>query len=166
MSKLILDACCGSRMFWFDKANPNVEFVDCREFDDEQIWKSGDGKAVRYCSVHPTTLADFTKLPFEDNTFFHVVFDPPHLIHIGRTAWMAKKYGRLEKDGWEKLIHDGFSECMRVLKPYGTLVFKWSETDIPVGKILEVIGATPLYGHKSGKQQRTHWMCFMKGIEE
>ena len=28
--KLILDACCGSRMFWFDKHNPNVLFVDKR----------------------------------------------------------------------------------------------------------------------------------------
>lgn len=24
MEKKILDACCGSRMFWFDKTNPNV----------------------------------------------------------------------------------------------------------------------------------------------
>lgn len=28
--KLILDACCGSRMFWFDKHNPLVLFVDKR----------------------------------------------------------------------------------------------------------------------------------------
>ena len=28
--KLRLDACCGSRMFWFDKQNPNVLFVDKR----------------------------------------------------------------------------------------------------------------------------------------
>ena len=26
--KTILDACCGSRMFWFDKENPNVDFCD------------------------------------------------------------------------------------------------------------------------------------------
>ncbi len=30
MNKPILDACCGSRMFWFDKNNPNVEFCDNR----------------------------------------------------------------------------------------------------------------------------------------
>ena len=28
--KPILDACCGSRMFWFDKDNPFVEFMDIR----------------------------------------------------------------------------------------------------------------------------------------
>lgn len=30
----ILDACCGSRMFWFDKENPNVTFMDNRELED------------------------------------------------------------------------------------------------------------------------------------
>lgn len=42
-------------MFWFNKENPDVEFVDIREMDDEAIWKSGAGKSVRYCSIHPTT---------------------------------------------------------------------------------------------------------------
>ena len=27
MDKPILDACCGSRMFWFNKENPNVVFL-------------------------------------------------------------------------------------------------------------------------------------------
>lgn len=159
--KKILDACCGSRMFWFDKQNPDVEFVDVCEFDDVQIWKSGDGKSKRYCSVHPTTIADFTELPFPDNSFYHVVFDPPHLLNVSETAWLAKKYGKLY-DGWETMINKGFQECMRVLKPNGTLIFKWSETDIPLKKILQIIGRQPLYGHKSGKRMQTHWLCFMK----
>lgn len=29
--KIILDACCGSRMFWFDKKNPYVLFQDIRD---------------------------------------------------------------------------------------------------------------------------------------
>ena len=29
-TKIILDACCGSRMFWFDKHNPFALFVDKR----------------------------------------------------------------------------------------------------------------------------------------
>lgn len=33
--KIILDACCGSRMFWFDKKNPNVLFIDNRS---ETVW--------------------------------------------------------------------------------------------------------------------------------
>ncbi|MEE6045263.1 class I SAM-dependent methyltransferase, partial [Avibacterium paragallinarum] len=33
MQKPILDACCGSRMFWFDKQNPNVLFADNRRLE-------------------------------------------------------------------------------------------------------------------------------------
>lgn len=159
--KQILDACCGSRMFWFNPSNPNVIFCDNRELETEAIWKSGDGRSVRYCTVKPDVLADFRALPFPDESFCHVVFDPPHLKSIGDTAWMAKKYGKLPED-WQSLIHDGFHECWRVLKTNGTLIFKWNETQIPTSKVIEAIGVEPLYGHKSGKLSKTHWMAFVK----
>lgn len=162
MDKPVLDATCGSRMIWFNKNNELAVFVDKRELDCEAIWTSGDGKVTRYCSIHPDIIADFTNLPFEDNTFYHVVFDPPHLIQGGDNAWMVKKYGKLNKDTWKQVLHDGFSECMRVLKPYGTLIFKWNETQIPVKDVIAAIGARPLYGNRSGKQGKTHWMAFIK----
>lgn len=162
MDKPVLDATCGSRMIWFNKNNEFAVFVDKRELDDEAIWTSGDGKATRYCSIHPDIIADFTNLPFEDNTFYHVVFDPPHLIQGGDNSWMVKKYGKLNKDTWKQVLHDGFTECMRVLKPYGTLIFKWNETQIPVKDVIAAIGARPLYGNRSGKQGKTHWMAFIK----
>ena len=31
--KRVLDACCGSRMFYFDKADPEVLFADNRELE-------------------------------------------------------------------------------------------------------------------------------------
>ena len=162
MDKPVLDATCGSRMIWFNKNNEFAVFVDKRELDDEAIWTSGDGKVTRYCNIHPDIIADFTCLPFEDNTFCHVVFDPPHLIQGGDNAWMVKKYGKLNKDPWKQVLHDGFSECMRVLKPYGTLIFKWNETQISVKDVIAAIGARPLYGNRSGKQGKTHWMAFIK----
>ena len=162
MDKPVLDATCGSRMIWFNKNNEFAVFVDKRELDDEAIWTSGDGKVTRYCNIHPDIIADFTCLPFEDNTFYHVVFDPPHLIQGGDNAWMVKKYGKLNKDTWKRMLHDGFSECMRVLKPYGTLIFKWNETQIPVKDVITAIGAEPLYDNRSGKQGKTHWMAFIK----
>jgi ubiquinone/menaquinone biosynthesis C-methylase UbiE len=158
--KLILDACCGGRMFWFDKNNPDVLFCDNREFEGE-IWQSKDGTQHRHISIKPDILADFTSLPFKDKSFRLVVFDPPHLVSAGETAWMVKKYGRLPED-WERQLNKGFSECMRVLMEYGVLIFKWNETQISVSHILKVIGKEPLFGHKSGKQSKTHWMCFMK----
>ena len=90
-----------------------------------------------------------------------MVFDPPHLVKVGENAWLKKKYGKLPED-WPQLIHDGFWECMRVLKPFGTLIFKWSEIDIPTREIINAIGVEPLFGHRSGKAMKTHWLCFMK----
>ena len=46
-TKIILDACCGSRMFWFDKENPLALFADIR--DEEYILCDGRNlKAVSY----------------------------------------------------------------------------------------------------------------------
>lgn len=159
--KRVLDPCCGSKMFWFNPHNPDVIYTDIREVNNQLIWQSKDGKQKRYITIQPDATSDFTDLPFESNSFWHVVFDPPHLVRLGKTSWLAAKYGVLH-GAWENAIHDGFWECMRVLKPNGTLIFKWSEIDISVSQILKIIEATPLYGHKSGKHMSTHWMAFIK----
>ena len=114
--------------------------------------------------MEPDIVADFTQLPFPDKSFYLVVFDPPHLVKIGENAWLKKKYGKLPEN-WKPLIRDGFKECMRVLKPNGVLIFKWCETDIATREIINVCGEDPLFGHRSGKQAKTHWLCFMKEEE-
>lgn len=73
----ILDACCGSRMFWWDKQNPEVTFMDKRRYYEKL--KSG-----HIVNVAPDIQADFTDMPFDDEQFDMVVFDPPHLIHAGK----------------------------------------------------------------------------------
>lgn len=148
-------------MFWFNHHEPHTVYMDKREMESQTIWKSKDGKTERKFEVKPDIVADFQNIPFPDNTFYHVVFDPPHLLRLGDTSWLAKKYGKLNDD-WKAILGGGFRECMRVLKPFGTLVFKWNETDIPVSEILKVFGVEPLYGHKSGKGGKTHWLVFMK----
>lgn len=154
MEKEILDACCGSRMFWFDKTNPNVLFADIRE--ESHILCDG-----RSLEIRPDIISDFRDMPFNDETFLHVVFDPPHLKNIGNDAYMALKYGKLTTE-WKKDIADGFNECMRVLKTGHTLVFKWNEDQIKVSEILSSINLKPLYGDKSGKRSKTHWLVFIK----
>lgn len=147
----ILDACCGSRMFWFDKENPDVTFMDCRQYYEELP----TGHVI---NVNPDVVADFRDMPFDDNEFDMVVFDPPHLIHAGENSWLAKKYGRLD-ELWPEDIRQGFAECMRVLRPAGTLIFKWNEDRITLSDVLEAIGEQPLFGNKRSK---THWLVFMK----
>ena len=157
--KKILDPCCGSKMFWFDKNNPDVEFCDIRKLDRMEYYPG------RYIEVNPDTVCDFTALPFADNSFHLVVFDPPHLRRAGKNSILVTKYGILEGD-WQDVLKRGFCECMRALRPNGILVFKWSEVQITLKEVLQAIGEKPLFGNKQPKQSGTHWLCFMKGGTE
>ena len=158
MSKPIIDVCCGGRMFWFDKKNPKVEFCDKRVVSKMMV---GKGRNARAFECKPDTVADFKHIPFEDESFHLVVMDPPHLIQAGEKSYMAQNYGILAKD-WKTESHDGFWECKSILKLNGILIFKWNESQITVGEIKKAIGVEPLFGHRSGKISKTHWLCFMK----
>ena len=49
-----------------------------------------------------------------------------------------------------------------MLKPNGTLVFKWNETQVKVGEVLALTSEKPLYGQVSGRKGMTHWLVFIK----
>lgn len=153
----VLDVCCGSRMFWFDKTNPLCTYIDIRNECHTLV----DGRKL---TISPDIQADFRKLPFLDDQFYHVVFDPPHLTGAGSKGWLALKYGRLDSD-WPELLRCGFKECMRVLRPGGTLIFKWNEERIKVSKVIEAIGVKPLYGHRTLQTSKTIWMSFIKEVK-
>ena len=159
MKKRIIDVACGSKMFWFDKRNQDVEFCDNRKVALHEYYPH------RYIEVNPDTICDFTSLPFEDESYKLVVFDPPHLTWAGDTSWTFLKYGRLTGD-WKSMLRAGFNECFRVLEPDGVLIFKWSEVQIPLCEILSLAPYPPLFGHRSGKNMNTHWLCFMKPVEK
>lgn len=170
--KPILDACCGGRMFYFDKHNPKVLFQDIRDCDMTLC----DGRTF---SIHPDVVADFRQMPYPDNTFRLVVFDPPHLLrNVGKskfgdiygslnpknsvTGYQMLKYGALGNADWRDMLRRGFSECFRVLQTGGILIFKWNDTDKKVSEILKLTPYKPIFGHISGKRANTHWICFMK----
>jgi SAM-dependent methyltransferase len=152
--KKILDPCCGSRMFWFDRENPLTVFGDIR--NESHILCDG-----RTLNIHPDIIMDFRAIPFPDNAFKLVVFDPPHLKGAGEKGWQGKKYGILG-DNWKEDLRQGFEECFRVLKQDGVMVFKWNEHSIKLSSITPLIPYKPLLGHRSGAQQKTHWLLFMK----
>jgi hypothetical protein len=49
-----------------------------------------------------------------------------------------------------------------VLEPEAVLIFKWTDVQFAVSQILALTHHRPLFGHKSGKREKTHWMAFMK----
>lgn len=153
-SKTILDVCCGGRMWWHDKEDARAVYMDKRELDTTLC----DGRVFR---VAPDIVADFRQLPFADSSFSMVLFDPPHLKTVGENSWSAKKYGILG-DSWQQDLRQGFSECFRVLKPLGTLVFKWSEVQIKLSEILKLTPEKPVILHK---KQKTHFVIFQKESE-
>lgn len=155
MSKKILDPASGSRMFYFDKEDERVLFGDIRE--EEHTLSDG-----RRLVVSPDMKMDFRELPFDDNEFAMIVFDPPHLTSLGKSSWMAKKYGVLDKEDWREDLRQGFAECFRVLRHEGVLIFKWNEYDIMVSEILKLVEHKPIFGHRSGKLSKTHWIVWMK----
>ena len=154
----ILDACCGGRQFWFDKENPNVLFADCRVMPPKVV---GSGKDARTRKCIPDIVHDFRDMEYPDETFQMVVFDPPHLF-LGENSFMAQSYGRLDKETWRNDLSRGFGECFRVLRSGGVLIFKWNECDVPLAEILKCTPNKPLFGHPSGKAQKTHWCAFWK----
>ena len=161
--KFILDACCGGRMFWFNKKHPNTLYVDKR------VIPAGTLKDSPNFSVSPDLVMDFRDMKFKDKTFKLVVYDPPHLKSLEKNSWIALKYGTLDPETWKEDVLQGFKECWRVLQDYGVLIFKWSKSgdpkrkrDITTAKILKMLPVGPLFGHPSGSKINTIWMCFMK----
>jgi SAM-dependent methyltransferase len=139
-------------MFWWDKENPLATFIDKREFEG----KACDGRNLK---VAPDIVMDFTHLDFPDDTYDLVVFDPPHLVRAWDKSWLAQKYGRLEKD-WRVDLKKWFDEWLRVLKPTGTLIFKWNEYQVKVQEIIKIFGVDPLFGNRTSKN--TLWIVYKK----
>lgn len=150
----VLDMTAGSRMMWFNKFNPVATFMDKRV--EHETLTTG-----HVINVDPDVVADWTEgIPFDNDTFDLVLFDPPHLIHAGQESWLRKKYGVIDADNWQQIIKDGFDEGMRVLKPNGTFIFKWNDSQIALPELLKQIDYVPLFGQK---RMKTHWLVFLKG---
>lgn len=98
------------------------------------------------CDIHGDGVmkVDFTDMPFEDNTFDAVAFDPPYVSVGGRSTstiqGMHAAYGLTNAPtspgGVQSLIEDGMKECVRVLRPGGYLLVKCQDY-VSSGKLWE-----------------------------
>ena len=151
--KFILDATAGFRMMWFNKKHPNCVYLDERP------------------ECKPDVIGDFRNLnQFANGSFRLVVFDPPHKIRTTNdTSRLYRDYGALRPETWQNDLRKGFSECWRVLAPYGVLIFKWGETQKSVKEVSKFFPCSPLFRQisagstaRNGRKARTLWFCFMK----
>lgn len=161
MAKTVLDPCCGSRMMWFDKQDERAVFGDQRSETIVVKDTTHREDGTRTIHVRPDTLMDFRAMPFDDDSFRLVAFDPPHLERAGSKSWLAAKYGKLSEN-WRDDLRAGFAECFRVLEPGGVLVFKWNEVQVKTKEVLALTPHKPLFGQVSGRAGMTHWLVFMK----
>jgi len=124
----VIDVCCGGKMWWYNKTRNGVLFMDKREISP------GSVKGENW-SCQPDLIGDYRAIPFDDETFYKVVCDPPHKIK-GDSGIITTKYGFLGQN-WQDDLSKMFNECWRILKPGGSLIIKWADVDVPPRKILD-----------------------------
>ena len=142
----ILDVSAGKRAVWFNKKHPNAVYLDIRP------------------EVDPDIVADSRELPFENESFDLIVFDPPHL-NCGKNSIMGKRYGSWTQSHITDTIIRTGEETARVGKKNCILIFKWNDHDIPVMRILPLLNKwEPLFGHltKDGPGSKTYFVTLRK----
>lgn len=156
--KFILDACCGGKMMWINKNQPNTIYIDIRKEN------AGFIKQRPKQEIKPDVIMDFRDMTFQDKSFKLVVFEPPHLKTLGETSLFRKKFGSLNAMTWQADLKAGFNECWRVLEDYGILIFKWSDNEISFKDVLDLAPSKPLFQNISNYKSTSSscWFCFMK----
>ena len=161
--KLILDACCGGKHFWFDKNNPLTLFMDKRKVDKGAIPQQPNWE----CNpdiIGESKSGDKSAPDFKDNQFKLIVWDIPHKLKPDK-GLITMKYGSLGET-WKEDTTQGFNELWRILDNHGILVFKYADLDIAVKEMLSLFPVDPLFGTKTKKGvNNTYWFCFMKAVE-
>lgn len=108
MEKKILDVTCGARSIWFNKNHPAAVYCDKRREQYHHLWKNAGNCTL---DINPDVVCDFTDLPFPDNSFPLVVFDPPHLTGAKETAWLARSTENWMRPGRRCSMTDFRSVC-------------------------------------------------------
>jgi len=164
----ILDATCGGRSIWLpgNEARDDTLYIDRRE-EPPGFHVDGMDYTESY-SIEPDEVQDFRDLPYADESFHLIVFDPPHVVKDGGMDALAgavqKKYGALEAETWQADLQAGFEELWRVLKGGGVLVFKFADNAADWHEVLELAPRDPLFGTTNNKRTgvETRWFVFYK----
>jgi len=163
MNKTVLDATTGGKHMWHSE----MKDADSVVFADRRRVEKGALEHQQGWSCNPDVVCDTRDLPFAENTFSLIAYDPPHRVTDGGMKQLAgvieQKYGALMAETWQSDLQSSFEELWRVLQPGGTITFKWADVHKSHDKVIDAIGKTPLYGVTTEKDRAvTKWWVFHK----
>jgi len=148
---MILDCSSGLRQMWFDKTYEECVYLDRR------LNINGQGLQSR-----PSVYADSRQLPFREEAFDMVLFDPPHDVW-GINSNSGRKYGAWTHTEIINLVFRTSKEISKVVKSNGQVIFKWAEGRIKLNVVLNLLeGLKPIFGHTTTVKGFTHWVCLVK----
>ena len=105
------------------------DVLDCT-YGEGTFWRAWTPSVLVASDLKPkhssVKKVDFRKMPWPDDRFDVVVFDPPYKLN-GTPSDPDVRYGADDVMSWQarhQLIREGLSECARVLKPKGILLLK------------------------------------------
>ena len=160
-SSKVLDATTGGKHMW----NEHAKDLDRAVYADRRRVEGLEHQPGWQCD--PSVLCDTRNLPFKPASFDLIAYDPPHRVTDGGMKQLSgvieQKYGALTAETWQSDLADSFTELWRVLKPGGTLTFKWADVHKSHDQVLEQLDQTPLYGVSTEKDRAvTKWWVFNK----
>lgn len=123
---MILDACCGGQKIYNGFADSIIKDGSLVSIDIRKgtfVAKREKGWCDNVVKVKPTIIADIKFLPFKDEVFSSIVFDPPH-VKCGKTSILYAYYGSWDQTDAIRALRLVDPEFNRVLEEKGFLFLK------------------------------------------
>ena len=128
--KPVLDATAGNRHMWVNKKPDNVVFLD-KELN---------------LRIPPHIFATWRYLPFRDDSFHCVIFDPPHVFSVTsqfNRDPKARPHGQNKIPGWYgafKSRRDATIQIIHAQREFSRVAsrmcFKWNEASMKLWNVL------------------------------
>jgi len=121
----ILDVTVGAEKLyhrWHEKLGSDFVGIDSRR-GDFSVPKTGNSWAAIRIVIEPTVQADLCFLPFKNEVFSVIIFDPPHL-DVSLDSWLGKKWGGWTQHQTIETVRAANKEFQRVLRKDGVLILK------------------------------------------
>ncbi len=155
----------GCRSIWFDKEHPDCLYVDRRPLI-VPTQKRGDKLDVSTLAWTPDIVADNSALPFRDNLFSLIVYDPPHRGFTADSN-MGRRYGPTSWDELRGSVRAAAKESHRVAEPGALFAMKWNDVHLSMDTVLGLMFSywRALVGHSmigTNAQSITRWVLLKR----